>query len=105
MTPGEYKAHLYRTMSEKVFQQQVVSHALSRGYRVYHTYDSRRSDPGYPDLTMVRRGRLIFAELKSHKGRPTVAQKEWMSALRDVPGIEVYLWRPSDMDDIIDILA
>ena len=45
-------------MSEAEFQAQVVELARLRGWRTHHHYDSRRSTPGWPDLVMVRRGRM-----------------------------------------------
>jgi len=41
--------------------------------------------------------------LKADKGRLSPEQKEWIEDLREV-GQEVYLWRPSDWDDIQGIL-
>ena len=90
-------------LSEKRFQDAVVQLAKILGWRVYHTYDSRRSTPGYPDLTLVREGRLIFAELKSEKGKMSVAQKEWEYDLKQTCA-EYYEWRPSDWEAIVEIL-
>lgn len=94
-------------ISEKQFMAQVVQLAKMLGWRVYHTHDSRRSEPGFPDLVMVRviygdvatAGRTIFAELKAEKGRLTAEQAEWYLALKH-SGDEVYVWRPSDFDEI-----
>jgi hypothetical protein len=33
------------------------------GWRVYHTWDSRKSEPDFPDLVLVR-DRVMFAELQ-----------------------------------------
>ena len=100
--------------------------ALFYGWRVYHTHDSRRSAPGFPDLTLVRGPELLFVELKSGSGRLSRAQKEWLEALRVVavavaeavhvagehyavaptaPTVEVYVWRPDDWDDLHARLA
>ena len=68
-------------MSEASFQGAVVEYARLRGWLVYHTRDSRGSQPGYPDLTLVRGGRLIFAELKTDTGRVRVEQQAWLAAL------------------------
>jgi hypothetical protein len=69
------------------------------GWFVYHTYDSRRSEPGFPDLTMVHSG-VVFAELKTDKGRLTADQEAWLERLRSA-GAEVYVWRPRDLDEVI----
>lgn len=89
-------------MSEKQFQQQVVDMARALGWMAYHTHDSRRSEPGFPDLVLVRE-RIIYAELKSETGKPTLEQLSWMEALK-VAGAEVYLWRPSDACEIEETL-
>ena len=91
-------------MTEKEFLQQVRDLAKLCGWLVYHTHDSRRSPEGFPDLVLVRNDKVIFAELKSKKGRTTSAQEMWLKALEKVPGVDVYLWRPSDWDRIVDVL-
>ena len=89
---------------EKDFQDMVLEVAHGCGWLTYHTYDSRRSQAGFPDLTMVRGNRLIFVELKSHKGKVNAAQEMWLAALADVPYAEVYLWRPEQWEEIVKIL-
>ena len=85
-------------LSEKQFQSQVVALARACGWLCYHTYDSRRSTAGFPDLVMVRE-RVVFAELKRDGGRPTIPQSNWLHRLREA-GQEAYLWRPADWDAI-----
>ena len=92
------------TVTEKQLQSDIIRIAKRCGWKVYHTHDSRRSEFGFPDLTMVRRGRLIFAELKRELGKPTPEQSEWLEALSLVPGIEVFIWRPQDMAEIERVL-
>ena len=65
------------TMTEKQFQASVVQCAVLMGWMVYHPHDSRKSEPGFPDLTMARghktddgvESRLVFAELKVSEGK------------------------------------
>lgn len=88
-------------MTEKELQAAVIELAQLTGWRHYHTYDSRRSPEGFPDLVLVRRGRLVFAELKSELGRLTVHQKIWLEELADVEryslgNVRVRVWRPRD---------
>ena len=66
-------------VKEANFQATVIELAELHGWRVYHTHDSRRSQPGFPDLTLVRRYRLIFAELKREGGKLTAEQTAWLS--------------------------
>ena len=40
--------------NEKDFAQAVVGYARAQGWLVGYTYDSRKSEPGEPDLRMVR---------------------------------------------------
>lgn len=86
--------------SERDFQAMVVEIAQLLGWTTYHTFDSRRSDAGFPDLVLVRGDRLVFAELKSATGRVSAAQAAWLDQLRVVPGVEVFLWRPADWPTI-----
>lgn len=98
---------LYHQISEKAFQEHVRKQALYRGWLFYHTYDSRRSASGFPDCVMTRGDRLIFAELKSGKGKVSHEQGRWLDMLgcgnRDRRW-EVYVWRPSDIEKIEEIL-
>ena len=92
-------------ITEKAFQAQVVQ--LAKVYHwepVYHTFDSRRSCPGFPDLVMLRGKRIIYAELKTEHGKLSMYQSLWLEALRKVPQNEVFIWRPSDFDDIEKVL-
>ena len=93
-TAAEYR----ESMTEGQLQDCVVELARTLGYLVYHTYDSRRSAEGFPDLVMVleETGRLLFVELKSTKGRISAAQQFWLAALSLAKGHEVHVWRPRD---------
>lgn len=115
--------------SEAAFQQQVVNLAGFYAWRAYHTHDSRRSQAGFPDLVLVRGPELIFAELKTDKGRVRPEQQEWIAALEHVSRnyrnaielleedvadgthdptdgcVDVYLWRPADFDELHARLA
>ena len=90
---------------EKDFQNQIIKYARACGWLYYHTYDSRRSVPGFPDLTLVRADRLVFAELKIGRRKATKAQRIWLDALRRVEGAEAYLWYPIDWDHIEETLS
>lgn len=91
-------------ITEKQFLEQIRSLAKMTGWMVYHTYDSRRSQAGFPDLTMARRPRIIFAEAKREGGEATDPQEEWGDELSDCGGVEYYLWQPSDWDQIVEVL-
>ena len=90
--------------TEREFQAQVIKYAELAGWLVYHTYDSRRSQPGFPDLVLVRNKTVVFAELKSEKGRPTKAQKMWLYALEDCETVITRIWRPRDWNKVEAVL-
>lgn len=77
------------------------------GWRlVYHTLRSKGSRAGFPDRVLVR-DRVIFAESKREKKVATPItddQRDWLDGLAKA-GAEVYLWRPSDLDEISMILS
>jgi hypothetical protein len=83
-------------MSEREFTGLVRKVAKETGWLCYHTHRSERSEPGYPDFTLVKGDRLLFRELKTAKGRVTPAQLQWLDALAGA-GIDVGVWRPIDM--------
>jgi VRR-NUC domain len=91
---------------EAAFQDQLVRAAKRLGYRVYHTHDSRKSEPGFPDLVLVsrRQRRTVFAELKTPEGTLTEDQSWWIAALAEA-GQEVHLWRYADWDMALATLA
>jgi len=87
-------------ISEKAFQAQVLDLARLSGWLVYHTHDSRRSAPGFPDLVLVRPPVVLFAELKSEEGRLRPEQRDWLEAMWGCGDVEARLWRPSDWPEI-----
>lgn len=105
---------LYSQISEAAFTSQMIALARWHKWRVAHfrpalTQRGRWVTPvagdgaGFPDLVLSRRERLIFAELKTGRGKTTPAQDIWLESLRGAP-VEVYLWRPGDIEEIERIL-
>lgn len=90
--------------TEKDFCQQVVNLAHLMKWKVYHTWTSIHSQPGFPDLILLRGRQIIVAELKSEKGSLTISQEEWLAAFRSV-GVPVYIWRPSMLKQIEEVLV
>jgi hypothetical protein len=101
--------------TEAEFQAGVIQYAELQGFRVAHFADSRREvagqlvgdrqATGFPDLTMVRSYELVFAELKTAKGRLTPEQRKWLQDLdvlasRSDGLVRVYVWRPADWPEI-----
>ena len=90
--------------NEAEFQRCVIAAAHNREWMTYHTHDSRRSAPGYPDLTLAhRKWGLLFVELKMPKGKVSADQKEWLKILRQC-GQEAMVWRPADWGRILLVL-
>ena len=94
-----------QAVTEQDFLQQVRDLARISGWRVFHCHDSRGSPSGFPDIVAVRQARLIYAELKSERGKLSPDQIEWLDDLRQVPGVEVFVWKPSSWDTIVAALA
>lgn len=100
------RAEFPREVGRRGWQEAVSSYFRNvGGWLQYHTYDSTHSPKGFPDLVLVHTTvpRVLFAELKSETGEVTPEQEEWLRRLAR-SGNEVYLWRPSDRDEIQDII-
>jgi len=62
----------------------------SKGWRTPVEGDGK----GFPDLVLVRSGRMIVAELKGDGGKVSHEQLLWLMAFQTVPNVEVYVWSP-----------
>lgn len=90
------RADQVKAWSEKELQSQVVAQAKALGWMVYHTHDSRRSEPGFPDLVLVHaRHGVLFRELKRASGRVSAAQKAWLAGL-EAAGADAAVWWPEE---------
>ena len=73
--------------TEKQWQATVTQLAQTLGWMVYHTHDSRRSEPGFPDLVLAR-DRIVaaYAELKTDKPSSVLSdsQVRWLDYARDL---------------------
>ena len=86
------------SITEKKFMSQIIRIAKAYGWICYHTFDSRRSEPGFPDLVLVRET-VLFRELKTDDGKLTPEQKAWGDKLRNA-GANYAVWRPSMAQEI-----
>ena len=95
--PDPYEDDHRLDMPEADLQAAVIDLARHLGYRHHHTYDSRRSPKGFPDLVLVHgpRRRTLYVELKSMKGHLTRDQTGWLDELAEA-GNHVHLWTPVD---------
>jgi VRR-NUC domain len=115
VAPADSATWLLAQVSEAELQAFVVRTARLLGWRVFHPKFSIGSDSGWPDLTLVspEQQRVVFAELKREgrwptrtrlvNGRLRQGQAAWLETLMEA-GQEVYLWWPSDRDDVATIL-
>jgi hypothetical protein len=95
------RAEPSRATTEDQLLGAIRDYARLLGWLCYHVYDSRKSEPGFPDLVLVRGGRLIFAELKKEGGKVTPEQRAWLTELGDVArysmgNVAVEIWYPSE---------
>lgn len=88
--------------SEDEFQTEFVALFKRQGWKGYHPFDSRKSVAGYPDWTLVR-DRVVWIELKTEEGVASADQLNWIDDLKKA-GAEVYLFRPSDWQEIAEVL-
>jgi hypothetical protein len=83
-------------------QHTIESACKQLGLVYYHTWSSKHSPAGYPDLIIqVTRPCLaqLVVELKAEKRRPSSAQVGWLDFYAKLADqapelVEVYLWRP-----------
>lgn len=117
--------------SEAKWQREVMGALRRFGWRPYHAWNSQHSAGGFPDICAIRverrvytRVRLLFAELKREDGKTTPEQEAWLADLGEAAraaydmadewraellpapiSVEVHVWRPSDWDKVLAVLA
>jgi len=95
---------------EEPFMRELIKELGIFGFDVpppYHTYDARRSSPGFPDIVAVRPPRVLFIECKRDDAPLSLPpeQQAWSDALERCPGVEYYTWRPRDWPFILQTLS
>lgn len=91
---------------EAAFQAAVVREAKALGWLCFHVRDSRKCEPGFPDLIFLRGPRMIVAELKRSKAeKPSASQQRWLKAFQCIGDATVRLWTPEDWTDILKEIA
>jgi hypothetical protein len=99
-------------MTEDDFLKTVIDLAHVYGWKCFHARPAMTSKgwrtpvqadgAGFPDLVLARE-RIIFAELKSEKGKLSDAQQAWRDVILAAGG-EYYVWRPENFEKIVEIL-
>ena len=83
--------------SERDLQNAIIADLKKLGIRLYyHTWNSRHSQAGFPDLIALHDGRGLAVELKRETAPAKAEQVAWLHAFGLFPGMRVALWRPSD---------
>lgn len=92
-------------VTERDLREQVRDLCKLFGWKLYFSWTSIHSPRGFPDLVLANpeQKRVIYAELKSEKGKLTEYQREWLETL-EACGQEVYLLRPADIDNFVEVL-
>lgn len=92
-------------VTERDLREQIRDLCKLFGWKMYFSWTSIHSPRGFPDLVLANpeQKRVIFAELKTEKGKVTDYQQEWLDTLAEC-GAEVYVWRPGDIEEIAEIL-
>jgi hypothetical protein len=96
----------YANVPESDWQRDVEETLTRGGWDFIHITDARRQNAeGWPDIFAVhqQRGQVIAAELKTERGTLRERQEHWKALLERV-GIPVYVWRPSNVDEMRAVL-
>jgi len=109
----DYQAYLARqgaplpeALTEGRFLAKILGVAQRQGWLSYHTHNSRRSAPGFPDLVLCRPGELLCIEVKTAQGKLTLPQQTWLQMLERVgTPVEVAVWRPGEWPAILTRLT
>lgn len=103
-------------LTEAQFQSQVTDLASRLGWHWLHiermgndqgrwrTPTSGPLGKGFPDLLMVRKSTILFAELKAQGKYPTEIQRTTLQVL-GLATPHCYVWRPSDFTQIVEVLT
>lgn len=89
-------ADYQRRQTEAEFQAAVIEAAERLGWLCFH-WPNAIINPIWPDLTLIKDGRVIFAELKAERGKLSPKQRERFQELAGA-GMDVRVWRPSQWE-------
>lgn len=90
-------------LTEKELQNQITSLATTLGWHWYHTYDSRRSTEGFPDLVLVREV-VLFMEVKKQGEHLDPDQRNWAEWLPAAGAYYMTAW-PEHFFEVAKLLA
>ena len=89
------------TATERELTVWVTGLAKACGWLVHHNPDSRRVQPGIPDLVLLNPPQLLFIELKKlgRGSKLREEQKVWIDGLQRC-GQEALVWTPAEIPSI-----
>lgn len=93
------------TIGEAALQRLVIDVLRLCGWWCHHETDSRKSDPGLPDIIATRPPQLLIIELKTERGRLRPEQEWWRADLLATPGVDYLLLRPSAWLDFLRLVV
>lgn len=83
-------------MSEDELSEAVRTMAKAFRLFAYHTHDSRRSAPGFPDWVFISVRGVLWRELKKQDGDLSSSQRR-VRDLLIAAGQDWGLWKPADL--------
>lgn len=91
--------------NEAEYQQQILDLARTLNWRCYHTWDSRHSEGGFPDIIAIRGPQLLALEIKGAKAKePPPEQVGWIGAFNQVRYVHAAFVYTKDFPDLADTL-
>lgn len=109
---GSAQPRRRRDQPERRFTDGVKRYARRGGWLPFHNLHAKGSDPGLPDLILLRVPRLVVAELKIPPNTTTDWQDVWLTSFETLGmlagphlSIETYVWTPEDWPEIERVLA
>lgn len=98
-----------KLLADRMTEDQLLEHVLDAakklGWRTAHFRPAKTDKgwrtpvsgdgKGFPDLVLLRRGRMLVVEMKSETApAPKAEQADWLSAFEAVVSVQVCVWRP-----------
>lgn len=109
-----------KSMSEAELLANVIDAAQKLGFMVAHFRPAKTAQgwrtavqgdgKGFPDLVIANGKHVVFAELKSSKGRVETPQREWLDATQVGYQCQSFLWRPEhwmsgEIESILTVMS
>ena len=93
--PSKDESAILLAEPERRFMERIRTLAKAHSWKCFHVYDSRRSEPGWPDMILCDGVSLLGVEVKTNTGKLTPEQQIRLSLLEHA-GVETHIWKPKD---------